>query len=392
MEKLIAILGLLLAYGSVFFMSKRKKDINWKTIAMVLTTQFVFAFVLIKTPAWKLVEWTGQGFSWLIAQSQAGIEFVFGDLATSQFTLFFGGLMPVVFISAFIGVLFHYGILQKGVRLIGVLVAKVFNINPIVAVNSVTNMFLGQSDALFVTRSYLPKASESVIFATLVGGMNSVSVAVLSVYVSQGASMEWIVISLPLTVFTSLALTQIVMPTRYEDASKLVMESDKKENVLATMMDFGITGFKAVISIAVALMVFLSAIAFINGIIGAVVDGATLQKIIGVVFYPVAFLMGVPMAELGMVSEILATKLVMNEAVAFGVFNEYLSVMSANTQIMVTVVLSSFAAIGSVGILLGGYSVIAPSRVGYVAKVGMFALLIAFISNLITGTLVGLFL
>lgn len=389
MEKILAIIGMIVIVGICYLFSKEKKDINWKSVGVAFVGQLVLALVLIKTPAWKLVELISRGFEWLLAQSSEGINFVFGGIS-DNFVFFINSLLPIVFISAIMGLLFHFGIIQKFISVVGLCVAKILKVDTLVAVNGVTNMFLGQNESLFVTKSYLPHAKDSVIFATLVGGMTSISVSVVGLYAGFGASMEWIIVSMPLTVFSTFVLTQIVMPTKYEPVEELVVENDKGVNFIDTMMSYATTGFKSVIGISVALLVFISLVYMVNNLLGFVAPWLTIEKILGVVFYPLAVLMGVPFGEIGVVSEILATKLALNEAVAFGL--PQFAMLSANAKAMMTVALCGFAGFGSIGILIGGYSAVAPKKIPVVAKLGVKALFVATLVNILTGAVVGLML
>lgn len=389
MEKILAIIGMVLIVGICYLFSREKKDINWKSVGLAFVGQLALALILIKTPAWKLVEWVSNGFSWLLAQSTEGINFVFGGLS-DNFVFFINSLLPIVFISAIMGLLFHFGIIQKFITTVGLCIAKVLRVDTLVAVNGVSNMFLGQTESLFVTKSYLPSAKDSVIFATLVGGMTSISVSVVGLYAGMGASMEWIIVSMPLTVFSTFVLTQIIMPTKYEPVEELIVENDRGVNFMDTMMSYATTGFKSVIGITVALMVFISLVYMVNNLLGFVAPWLTIEKILGVVFYPLALLMGVPFNEVGVVSEILATKLALNEAVAFGM--PQFAILSANAKAMMTVALCGFAGFGSIGILIGGYTAVAPKKVSVVAKLGVKALLVATLVNILTGAVVGLML
>ena len=390
MEKIFAILGMILIVGGAYLFSRNKKDINWRSVGCAFIGQLVLAFILVKTPVWHCVEWLANGVTWVLSQATEGINFVFGGLVPDGgFVFFINSLLPIVFISAIMGILFHFNILQKFIAVVGNTVAKVLKVDTLIAVNGVTNMFLGQTESLFVTKSYLPNAKDSVIFATLVGGMTSISASVMGLYVSYGASMEWIIVSMPLTVFSTFVLTQILMPTKY-DGGDIKVENDKGINVMDTMISYAMSGFKSVIGITVALMVFLSLVALINNFIGLFFDGITLQSILGYIFYPVALLMGVPHGEVMQVAQILATKLVTNEAVAFALPN--FATLSVNCKAMVTVVLCGFAGLGSIGILIGGYSAIAPNKVKVVAKYGMMALMTATFVNVLTGAVLGLFL
>ena len=201
--------------------------------------------------------------------------------------------------------------------------------------------------------------------------------------------MEWIIVSIPLTVFSTFVLTQILMPTEYTEVENLEVSSDGVgANFIETMVNYGMAGFKGVVGIMVALIVFLSFVALVNGLLAPL--GVTLEGIIGIIFYPLALIMGVPMAELGDVAQILATKLVTNEAVAFGL--PLFATLGVKAKAMMTVALCGFAGFGSIGILLGGYSAVAPNKTSVVAKLGVKALLIATLVNIMSGAVVGLFL
>lgn len=391
MEKILGILGMFAVVGGAYLFSSNKKDINWKSVGCAFLGQILLAFLLIKTPLWKGIEWISNGVTWILAQANEGINFVFGGIVPAGgFVFFINSLLPIVFISALIGLLFHYGILQKFIAIVGNTIAKLLNVDTVIAVNGVTNMFLGQTESLFVSKSQLPTAKDSVIFATLVGGMTSISTSVVGLYASMGASMEWIIVSLPLTVFSTFVLTQILMPTTYDEKEIEVETTDKGVNAIETMMNYASAGFRGVIGISVALIVFLSIVAMANNFIGLFFDGVTIQSILGIVFKPIALLMGVSPEEVGAVSEILATKLVTNETVAFGL--PAFALLSTKVKAMITVALCGFAGIGSIGILIGGYSAIAPNKVPVVAKLGAKALICATFVNILTGAVVGLFL
>lgn len=388
MEKIFAILGLILFVGGAYVLSSNKKEIKWKSVGLAFIGQLVLVFLMVKTPLWKGVEALANGFQWFLNQSSEGINFVFGGLETTGFVFFINSLLPIVFISAVIGILFHYRVLNKIITVIGKLVAKGLGVDTLVAVNGITNVFLGQSDALFVTKSYLPNAKKSAIFACCVSGMTSIAISVLGLYVSLGADMTWLLASMPLTILSTFVITQIVMPTTYSE-ELIEVESDRGNSVIETMMNYANTGFKSVIGITVALLVFLSLVFMINNLLGFINPNITLQSIIGILFYPLSLLMGVPVSELGMVSEIFATKLITNETVAYGLptFN----MLSESTKAMVTVGLAGFANLSSIGILMGGFSAVAPSKVKEVASMGIKILLAATTVNMMSAAVIALF-
>lgn len=394
MGNYIGVIAILLFFGMAYLLSNNKKEIHWRTIALAFFIQIIVAFSLLHTNiGTMMLSYATNAVSWVVSNAKAGIEFVFGELATQNgFVFFLSGLLPIVFISALMGVLFHFGVIQWFVRVVGLLIAKLFNVDVLVSVNAVTNIFLGQTDALTVTKSYLPGANDNAIFATVVGGMTSISVSTMGIYVSFGAKMEYILLSMLLNVFSTLILTQMVRPTTYVNANEMKIESDRGVNVLDTLMSYAMTGFKIVIGVTVALIAFIGITTMLNGLLGGIFPFLTIEKLLGIIFFPLALVMGIPMSEVSIVSELLATKFFVNEAVAFGKYSTVLDDLSERTQAMVTFALCGFAAISSIGIMIGGYSAIAPNKKEYVARIGFLALIVATISNLFTASLVGLLL
>lgn len=385
MYRILNLIGILVILGIAFLVSKEKQSIRWKNIAIALVTQIVLALIMLKTPVWKVVQAISNGVLWIINQSAEGINFVFGGI-TDNYVFFINSLLPIVFISSLVGLAFHFGILQKVIKFIGIVIAKTFKIDTIVAVNLVTNMFLGQSESLFVTKSYLPNAKDSVVFATLVGGMSSISVSVMGLYVGFGASIDWIIVSLPIVMFTSLMLCQIIMPTTYESGD-IELENDRGANFIDTMMNYAMSGFQGVIGISVALIVFLSIVALLNNFLG-LFSQVTIQQIVGYIFIPFSYLMGIPKEEIFKVSQLLGTKLVTNEAVSFAL-PSYLE-LTQRTKAIVTVALCSFAGLGSIGVLIGGYAAVAKDKTKLVAKYGIKALLVSTMGSILTGCIISL--
>ena len=388
MNKLFALLGIIVFIGITYLFSKNKNNINWKQVLLLLLTAFVMTFVMIKTPIYMAIQWIGNIFSFIIGQSTAGISFVFGGL-TDNFVFFLNSLLPIVFVSALLGILFHVGILQKVIEFISKWVARLFKLDGIVVTNAITNAFLGQTEALMPIKSYLPNAKDSVVFATLVLGMSTISVSVFGLYQSYSANIEFILMSIPINIVCALLLTQIFMKSEYDESQIVSVESDKGLNVLDTMMTYAFAGFRSVIGITVSLIVFLSLVDLINNTLGLINPQLSLQSILGVVYTPIALLMGIPFNEVGMVASIMGTKIVTNEAVAYS--QEAYTMLSENTKNIATIGITSFAGIGSVGMLLGTIQVIAPNKAKVVIKLGFQALLIATLASFLSTAIVSLF-
>lgn len=389
MNKLFALLGIVIFIGVTYLFSKNKKDINWKQVGLLLFTAIIMTFVMVKTPLYLVIQWIGNVFSFIIGQSTAGISFVFGGL-TDNFVFFLNSLLPIVFISGLVGVLFHFGILQKFIELISKFVARLFKLDGIVVTNAVCNAFLGQTEALLPIKSYLPNAKDSVVFTTLVLGMSSISVSVFSLYTSYGANIEFILMSVPINIVCALLLTQIFMKSEYDESQIISVNTDKGSNVLDTATSYAYAGFKAVIGITVSLIFFLSLVELINNTLGLINPQLSLQSILGIVYTPIALLMGVPLNEVGIVASLMGTKIVTNEAVAYS--QEAFTMLSENTKNIATIGMTTFGAIGSVGMLLGTIQVIAPNKANVVIKLGFQALLVSTLASFLSTAIVSLFM
>lgn len=340
-----------------------------KSVILLFIVQFLVCWLLVDTPLWQVVLWISAGVEWIIAQAQTGIQFVFGDLVNGN-VFFINALLPIVFISAIIGILQHFGILNWVIKNVGGLFSKVFGVNKVVGVNAVCNMFLGQNESLFITRTALKQSNNNTILATLVGGMTSISVALVGVYAGFGAKIEYIIISMVLTALGSMFFCQIFAPTFGDE--DIILDNDKKSNVIDTMFYYGMMGFKSVIGIAVALMIFLSMIRLIDTFI-------PLNNILTYLFLPFGWLLGGTQYAFDFAG-LLATRLLTNEVVAFSLSS--FATLPEYYKAIATIALCGFAGIGSIGILIGGYSAICPDKVKVVAKLGFKALLIATLTNI----------
>ena len=389
LSKLFALLGVVIFIGITFLFSKHKNNINWKQVGLLLLSAFILTFIMVKTPVYLVIQFIGNIFSFIVGQSTEGISFVFGGL-TDNFVFFLNSLLPIVFISGLVGVLFHFGILQKFIEFISKWVARLFKLDGIVTTNAICNTFLGQTESLLPIKSYLPNAKDSVVFATLVLGMSSISFSVFSLYTSYGANIEFILMSIPINVVCALILCQIFMPSTYDESQIVSVEIDKGMNVLDTATSYAYAGFKVVIGITVSLIFFLSLVELINSTLGLVNPSLSLQSILGIVYTPIALLMGIPLEEVGLVASIMGTKIVTNEVVAYS--QEAFTMLSDNTRNIATIGINTFAGIGSVGMLLGTVQVIAPNKAKVVIKLGFQALLISTLASFLSTAIVSLFM
>ena len=389
LQNLMPIIGCIVFIGIAYLFSKEKKNIDWKQILLLVLSAFVLTFVMIKTPLYLVIQWIGDVFGFIVGKSTEGISFVFGGL-TDEYVFFLNSLLPIVFISGLVGILFHFGILQKCIEFISKWVARLFKLDGIVTTNAICNTFLGQTESLLPIKSYLPQAKDSVVFATLVLGMSSISFSVFGLYQAYGANIEFILMSIPVNIICALILCQIIMPSKYDETQIVSVETDKGLNVLDTATSYAFAGFRAVVGITVSLIFFLSLVELVNSTLGLINPGLSLQSILGIVYTPIALLMGIPFNEVGLVASIMGTKIVTNEVVSYSL--EEFTMLSENTKNIATIGITTFAGVGSVGMLLGTMQIVAPKKASVVIKLGFKALLVATLASFLSTAIVSVFM
>jgi concentrative nucleoside transporter, CNT family len=266
--------------------------------------------------------------------------------------------------------------------------------------NAAANIFIGQTEAPLVIRPYLKGVTEPQLFAIMVSGVASIAGTVLAGYVLMGAEMSYLLAASFMAAPGGLLMAKIIMPDEQSDSSggaggELVMEDSKHENVILAAAVGASDGLKLAVNIGAMLIAFVALIALFNGIVGGIAglfgyEGLTLQKILGVIFQPLMYVLSVPWEEAQAAGALFGEKLVLNEFVAFSHLNEYLAGMSPRTVAIVTFSLSGFANFSSIAILLGGLGVLVPEKRDLIAKFGMRAVAAGSLSNLMSATLAGL--
>ena len=392
MKYLIGIIGIIVVLLMAWAFSKDKKKIKYRPVVIMIVLQFILAAVLLNTNVGNiLVGGFAKGFEYLLSYAAEGINFVFGGLlnADAQSSFFLGVLMPIVFISALIGILHHFKILQIFMRSVGYLLSKVNGMGQLESYNAVASAILGQSEVFISVKNQLSLLNEKRLYTLCASAMSTVSMAIVGAYMTM-LKPEYVVTAIVLNLFGGFIIASIINP--YEVAPEediLEVKKERKQSFFEVLGEYIMDGFKVAITVGAMLIGFIAIIALINGIFSAIL-GISFQDLLGYVFAPFAFIMGIPWSEAISAGSVMATKLVSNEFVAMDFLTSGNFDFSGRTTAIVSVFLVSFANFSSIGIISGAIKGLNEEKGNMAAKFGLRLLYGATLVSFLTATIVGL--
>lgn len=401
-----SLLGMLLIILTGYLLSSERSKINWRTVLGAFGIQLAIGvFVLYFPPGMRALEAVAGGAASVLSYAQAGIDFMFGDFATGNHGFVFAlQVLPIiVFFASLIAVLYHLGIMERLVGLIGGFIQLVLRTSKAESMSAATNIFIGQSEAPIAIKPYLSSMSSSEIFAVMVGGMATVSGSVLGGYAAAGVDMKYLIAASFMAAPAGLMMAKLIKPESGDVSSD---DSDVHEEIVAqraaNVIDAAavgaLQGMQLAFAIGALLLAFIGLIALLNGMIGwggsfFGFENLTMQQILGYLFQPVAFLIGVPWEEARQVGSLLGQKLILNEFIAYLDFvANYQSELTPRTQAIVTFALCGFACLSSIAIVVGGIGILVPERRTEMSKLGLLAVVGATLANLMSATIAGLML
>ena len=406
----MSLIGMVVLLGIAVLLSKNKRAINFRTVAGAFAIQFLFgAFVLYSSFGQIVLGAMTNGVQSIIDFGNYGINFLFGGLTTNDsigFIFAINVLPVIIYFSALISVLYYLGIMKWIINLIGGALSKILGSSRAESLSATANIFVGQTEAPLVVRPFIDSMTKSELFAVMCGGLASVAGSVLAGYANMGVPLEYLIAASFMAAPGGLLFAKIIMPeteTPKVDLSEVNQSiSDQPVNVIDAAASGASSGLKLALNVGAMLLAFVGLIALLNGIFGGVVsvfgyDELTLELILGYIFSPLAFIIGVPWEEATTIGSFIGQKLVVNEFVAYLNFVPYLAedtpiMLSDKSKAIVSFALCGFANLSSIAILLGGLGGIAPSRRGEIARFGLLAVAAGTLSNLMSATIAGLFL
>ena len=433
------ILGMVSLIFIAFLFSSNRKAINWKTVGLGLAFQLIIAIGVLKIGVVKTAfEWIGKGFISILGFTQAGSEFLFGGMLNVEsfgFIFAFQVLPTIIFFSALTSVLFYLGIIQKVVKGMGWLLTKVLGISGAESLSVAGNIFLGQTEAPLLIKAYLEKMNKSEILLVMIGGMATVAGAVLAAYIGflggddkelQLFYAKHLLAASVMAAPGAIVISKILFPQTEKINTDVHVSQEKiGSNILEAIANGTTEGLRLAVNVGAMLLVFVAFIAMFNGILGGIAgfdgftikalninwhftslneiianntpyDSLSLEFILGYVFAPLMWLIGIAKEDMALMGQLLGIKLAASEFIGYIQLAELKNVANAThlkyekSIIMATYMLCGFANFASIGIQIGGIGSLAPGQRTQLSKFGMKALIGGTIASLISATIAGM--
>jgi CNT family concentrative nucleoside transporter len=402
MQIFMGLIGVATIFLLAFLLSNNRRLINRRTIIVAFLIQTSIGALVLFVPAGSAaLDVVVRGVQSVISYGNDGIAFLFGTNLNQSlgFTIAFNVLPVIVFFAALMSVLYYLGIMQRVVGVFGGWIHKLLQTSRAESVSAVSNIFVAHTDAPLVVRPYLAKMTNSELFAVMTGGCATIAGAVMMGYAQMGVDLKYLITASFMAAPGGLLIAKIMMPeTEPHDNALLeeIDEADQPVNIFEAIGNGALTGMQVALNVGAMLIAFVGLIYMFNGILTGVgtwfgIEGLTLQWLLGQIFSPVAYLLGVPWSEAVQAGSLIGQKLVINEFYAYASFVEIKDSLSAHTQIVVTFALCGFSNLASIAILLGGLGAVVPSRRHDIARLGLRAVIGGTLVNLMNAALAGLF-
>ncbi|HGS4463054.1 TPA: NupC/NupG family nucleoside CNT transporter [Vibrio metschnikovii] len=400
MTIIFSLLGMLVLLALAYLLSEKRAIINWKTVSRALLLQVSFAALVLYFP-WgqAALGALSQGVASLLGFADVGIAFLFGDLANTGFIFAIRVLPIIIFFSALISALYYLGIMQKVIAWLGGGIQRFLGTSKAESLVATGNIFLSQGESPLLVRPFLPKLTRSELFAVMTGGMASVAGSVLGGYAGLGIELKYLIAASFMAAPGSLLMAKIIVPEAGKpcDQTDVHIDSSEQSNVIDALASGAMNGMKVAVAVGTMLIAFVSVIAMVNTGLESFAElfglqGITLQLLLGYLFAPLAWILGIPAHEMIQAGSYIGQKVIMNEFVAFIDFIQHKETLSEYSQVVITFALCGFANIGSIAIQLGSIGVMAPERRAEVANLGLKAVIAGTLANLMSACLAGLFI
>jgi len=412
------VLGILAVLLTAYLFSTDRKRIRWRTVAWGLGLQLTFAFLVLRFDyGQRAMTWAGGVVNAMLACTFAGTKMLFGQLGLPNSGAF-GNLLPpnagaifafqvlptIIFISAFFALLYHIGVMQLVIRGLAWVMLKTMRISGAESMNVAASIFMGQTEAPLTIRPFLAKATRSELMTIMTSGMAHVSGGIMAMYIAQGVAPEHLLAAVIMTSPGTILLSKMLVPETDVPATegRVVMPKDelhKEENLIGAIARGTIDGGRLAFNVAIMLISFLALVALLDGLLGWTHSLAymhwvpgSLGQILGFLFAPVAWLIGVPWHDCGTIGNLLGTRMALNEVIAYIGLGAQKAMLAPRSFTIATFALCGFANLSSIGIQIGGIGALIPERRNELAKLGVRAMLAGTMANLISASIAGMFL
>ena len=403
MQVLMSLVGIATIFGIAWLMSTNRRAISLRVVGGAFAVQATVGAIVLYVPQGGIVlDKVVKGIQFVINQGKHGIEFVFGTQYQESlgFTVALNVLPVIVFFAALMSMLYYLGIMQRVVGTLGGWLHKLLGTSHTESVSAVSNIFVAHTDAPLVVRPYLKGMTQSELFAVMTGGCATIAGAVMMGYAELGVELKYLITASFMAAPGGLMMAKILIPETVPHDERPepeeVPEEEQPVNVFEAIGNGAMTGLQVALSVGAMLVAFVGLIYLVNGLLGLFgglvgVEDLTIQWILGKLFAPIAFLLGVPWGEAAAAGSLIGQKLVINEFVAYLSFIEIRDGLTPYTQLVVTFALCGFANLSSIAILLGGLGAVVPSRRHDIARLGLKAVIGGTLVNLLNAALAGFF-
>ena len=409
MDRFTGILGILAVLAAAWLGSTGRKQIRWRTVAWGLGLQLVFAFLVLRfSYGQQGLEWAGGVVKSMLASTYAGTRVLFGPLGVpsgSMGSIFAFQVLPtIIFISAFFAVLYHIGVMQIVIRALAWVMLKTMRISGAESMNVAASIFMGQTEAPLTIRPFLAGATQSELMTIMTSGMAHVSGGIMAMYIAQGVAPEHLLAAVIMTSPGTILVAKMLVPETGVPATEghVVIPRDelhKEENLVGAIARGTIDGGKLAMNVAIMLVSFLALVALLDSLLlwahlhsGLHWIPGSLGQILGFLFAPMAWLIGVPWRDCAAIGNLLGTRMALNEVVAYIALGAQKATLLPRSFTIATFALCGFANLGSIGIQIGGIGALIPERRNELARLGVRAMLAGTMANLISASIAGMFL
>ena len=416
MVRFTGLLGIVAVLLAAWLGSTDRKHIRWRTVMWGLGLQVTFAFLVLRFNYGQMfMSWAGGVVTNMLSATFAGTQVLFGQLGLPNSGAFgallgpnkgaifaFQVLPTIIFISAFFAVLYHIGLMQIIIRAMAWVMLKTMRISGAESMNVAASIFMGQTEAPLTIRPCLSKATRSELMVIMTSGMAHVSGGIMAMYIAQGVEARHLLSAVIMTSPGTILIAKMLVPEREVPATegKVVIPKDElhaDENLIGAIARGTIDGGKLAMNVAIMLVSFLALVALLDMVLTWIHGGVpwipgSLGQILGYLFAPVAWLIGVPWHDCMAIGNLLGTRMALNEVIAYIALGAEKATLAPRSFTIATFALCGFANLGSIGMQIGGIGALVPERRNDLAKLGVRAMLAGTMANLISASIAGIFL
>ncbi len=409
MARFTGLLGLIVFLGLAYAFSTDRRAIRWRTVAWGLGLQIIFAFLVIRWNAGQqILHSISTVITSLLGHAADGSSLVFGRIGTPGdplSTLAFAVLPTIIFVSAFFAVMYHIGVMQHVIRVVAWIMQRTMGTSGAESTNVAASIFMGQTEAPLTIRPFLAGATRSELMVIMTSGMAHVSGGIMAAYISFGINAQDLLSAVIMTAPGTILVAKMLVPETEVPATAGTVnmpreEVHEKDNLIGAIARGTIDGGQLAFNVAIMLISFVALVGLFNAIMLGISNFAwahghvpfphSLNAILGVVGAPVAWLIGIPWSEAKTIGNLLGTRTMINEFVAFTQLGAMKATLSKSTFSIATFALCGFANVGSIGMQIGGIGALVPNRRNDLAKLGLRAMLAGTMANLMSASIVSM--